>query len=309
MVFRPAPDWQPGLEAMEQALAEHAWHPCSAMQEKSLGWVPPRGEAHGALVEAVAGQRMLRFMIETKRVPANVVRRMADEKASQIEASSGRQPGKRERRELAEDLRQQLLPQAFAQQAAVWVWIDLRARWVCTDAGSGAKVDDVLSALSQTFPGIGLQPVQTQIDPQAAMSGWLAAPADMPAHFVIGRECELKSSDEWQSVVRYTRHPLEGKEVRQHLAEGKRPTRLALNWDARVDLVLTEGLVLKKIAFLDGVFDADAQAEGESGFDADVALATGELGALLPDLLAALGGEAGPGQIAPMDRAAEDALA
>jgi len=30
--------------------------PCGASQEKSIGWTPPRGEAHGALLESVGGE-------------------------------------------------------------------------------------------------------------------------------------------------------------------------------------------------------------------------------------------------------------
>jgi len=76
------------------------------------------------------------------------------------------------------------------------------------------------------------------------------------------------------------------------------PTRLALTWSDRVSLVLTEALQLKKIAVLDGVFEAAAAlaSDGkEDDFDADVAIATGELQQLIPDLLEALGGEAQEG--------------
>ena len=59
--------------------------------------------------------------------------------------------------------------------------------------------------------------------------------------------------------------------------------------------ILTEAMQVKKIAFLEGVFEgvssnASKPAKDEA-FDADVAIATGELGKLFPDLLAALGGE------------------
>jgi len=53
---------------------------------------------------------------------------------------------------------------------------------------------------------------------------------------------------------------------------------------------LTEGLQLKKIAYLEGVFDGDVKNEAD-GFDTDVTLATGEMLKLVPDLIAVLGGE------------------
>jgi recombination associated protein RdgC len=70
----------------------------------------------------------------------------------------------------------------------------------------------------------------------------------------------------------------------------RQPTRLALTWEGRMSFALTEALQLKKIAFLDVVFEA-MSTEKDEGFDADVAIATGELRKLLPDLLEALGGE------------------
>jgi recombination associated protein RdgC len=47
---------------------------CGATQEKSLGWVVPRGEAHGPLAESVGGQWILRFMVESKVLPGSVRR-------------------------------------------------------------------------------------------------------------------------------------------------------------------------------------------------------------------------------------------
>jgi len=90
--------------------------------------------------------------------------------------------------------------------------------------------------------------------------------------------------------VRYVRHALDTDEVKQHVEGGKLPTRLALTWNSRVSFVLTEALQLKKVTFLDVVFEASS-AEKDEGFDADVAIATGALCQLLPGLIEALGGE------------------
>ena len=111
--------------------------------------------------------------------------------------------------------------------------------------------------------------------------------------FSIDRECELKSADESKAVVRYARHPLDIEEVQQHIQQGKLPTKLALTWDDRVSFMLTEGLQVRKLSFLDTVFEGTKADDG--GFDTDVAIATGELVKLIPDLIEALGGEAESG--------------
>ncbi len=296
-IYRITPGWDATLEDMEAALDAARFVPCGATQEQSVGWVEPRGEAHGALIESVAGQRILKLQIETKGVPASVVRRKAQEAASHIEATTGRKPGKKETKALREDALLALLPQAFERQSSVWVWIDAERGLLVTDASSQGKLDEVVTALVRAFDGLALTLLQTAVTPQTAMTQWLSAtsPDEWPGGFAVERECELRSGDEEKSVVRFTRHNLATDEVRQHIAEGKLPTRLALSWEGRIGFVLTESLQLKKIQFLEGVFD-DRPDDGESGFDTDVALTTGELRQLLPGLIEALGGELVPGQ-------------
>ena len=181
---------------------------------------------------------------------------------------------------------------AFAKTSTVMVWMDLQTGRLVLDCASQGKADEVITALVKAFDGLQLSALNTQMSPQAAMTAWLTGTADdWPAHFAPGREVELKSGDEMNSVVKFTRHHLEDEEMRRHISQGKLPTKLALDWDGRVSFVLTEGTQLKKVAFLDGVFEDNATAEDGGGFDADVAIATGELGALITDLTEALGGE------------------
>lgn len=294
LVYRIGPGWSATLEQVEQALDRARYVECGAHQDKSVGWVEPRGEAHGALVESVGGQWVARFMIETKAVPGAVVKRKAEEVLAQIEAATGRKPGKKEAKEIREDALQALLPMAFSTQSSVWVWIDPATRLLVLDASSQGKADDIITSLVKELPGLQVALLQTQVTPQAAMAAWLSATdADgLPPTLAVERECELKSDDEEKSVVKFARHNLDTDEVRQHIAEGKLPVRLALNWDGRVSFVLTEAMSLKKISFLEGVFEGGDKADG---FDADVSISTGELSRLLVDLVHALGGEQMPG--------------
>jgi len=296
IVYRIGPDWSATAPLIEEALAAARFVPCSASQEKSAGWIEPRGVAHGPLVEAVAGQYLLKFQIETKVVPGQVVRKKADELIAQIEATTGRKPGKKESKEIRDDALQSLLPMAFAREQAVLVWIDPAARQLVLDVSSQAKADEVVTALVTALAGLQVTLLQTQLSPQAAMTQWLtaASPEDWPTHLSIERECEFKASDETKSVVKFTRHNLLNDEVRLHISQGKLPVKLALSWDGRVGFVLTEGLQFKKIAFLEGVFTGSEAERGsaQDRFDADVAISTGELGKLITDLIDALGGEA-----------------
>jgi len=297
IIYRIAPLWPADLPAIEEALAKAPFVECGATQERSVGFVPPLGEEHGALVEAIGGQWILRFKTETKAVPAEVLTRKVDEKAAAIEQETGRKPGKKERKDLKDEAKLDLLPMAFAKQASTWIWIDREAHTLVIDASSQGRADLIVSALVELLPGLSVSLLHTQISPQAVMSSWLLDGDNLSTHdrwnFDIGRDCELKSSDETKAVVKYGRHPLDIDEVQQHIAQGKLPTKLALTWDDRVSFVLTEGLQVRKLQFLDTVFEGRGNDEG--GFDADVAIATGELAKLIPDLIEALGGEAESG--------------
>ena len=290
ITYRIAPEWSATLEQVEQALAKTPFVECGATQEKSAGWIPPRGLAHGALVESVNGQWMLRFMVEAKVLPGNALNRKVKEKAERIEQETGRKPGKKESKELKEEARLDLLPMALTNQAAMWVWIDRASRTLALDSSSQGRADEVVSLLVEALPGLSVSLIGTQTSPQAAMAHWLSE-QEPPAGFSIDRECELKSADEAKAVVRYARHPLNIEEVQQHIKQGKLPTKLALTWDDRVSFVLTDGLRVRKLSFLDTVFEGTKADDGK--FDTDVAIATGELIKLIPELIGALGGEVG----------------
>ena len=273
---------------LADALQKTVFAECGATQERSVDWVPPRGEQHGLLVESVAGQWVMRFMNEAKMLPASVLNRKVNEKAAHIEATEGRKPGKKEKRELKDEAKLDLLPIAFTKQGAMWVWIDPQARTLVLDTSAQGRADEVITLLVEGLPGFALALLDTQTSPQAAMAHWLMT-QEPPAGFTADRETALKAADESKAVVCYARHPLDIDEVRQHIERGKMLTKLAMTRDDRVSFVLTEGLQIKSIALLDAVMDGNSQ--DDAGFDTDVGIATGELSRLTPDLIGALGGE------------------
>lgn len=289
MVYRIGPNWAATAEQVEDNLDKQRFAPCGATQEQSIGWIEPRGIPHAPLVETIGGHWMLKLQIENKVLPSSVVKRRSDEVAAHIEATEGRKPGKKERREIKDNVMLELLPMAFTKQSSVLVWIDPQARLLVLNAGSQGKADAVMTCLMEVVPGLTVELIQTTVSPTVAMSEWLVS-HEGPAGFSIDRECELKSTDENKSTVRYAKHPLDIDEVRLHIEGGKVPTKLAMTWSGRVSFLLTESMQVKKLNFLEGVFE-NTSGEKEDKFDADMAITTGELSKLIPELLDALGGE------------------
>lgn len=263
--------------------------PCAPTQEKSMGWVSPRGNDFGVLAEFVDGQIILKLQTESRAVPKDAIEREFTKLAARLEAETGRKPGKKESRELKDQIKFDLLPKAFTKVSTNLVWIDRNNNTVVVEANSQAHADAVVSCLVQSLEGTVLQLLNTMESPAGAMTNWLMFD-DAPRGFSIDRACDLKAADESKAVVRYGNHSLDIQEIKDHIAGGKLPTKLALTWSGSASFVLTDTMQIKSIALLDVVFETQ-RAESADGFDADVAIATGVLSKLINDLVYALGGE------------------
>jgi len=242
----------------------------------------------------VGGQLILVLCSETKGVPSGVVKAQLEERCKAIELQTGRRPKGKAAKELKEEIIHTLLPRAFPKRGRTVIWLDLANQRLVVGAGSFKKADGVITRLVELLGGgFRVTPLQTQLSPAVAMAEWLTT-KEAPSGFTVDRDCELKQPDSEKSAVRYARHTLDIDEVGEHIKQGKLPTQLALTWGGRVSFTLAESLAIKKIKLLDVVLENKAAHDGKddnNSFDADVAIMTGELRKLLPDLIEALGGE------------------
>ncbi len=298
--FRIAKDFiLPPLDALEEALQATRFTPCGATQAESSGWVPPRGNKSTVLAESVGPQLILRLCTERRPLPASAVKDAVEQRIEKYKQETGHERvGARIKKEFKEEAILDLLPRAFTKRSSTTLWVDPVNKFLVVDAGSLTGADKVVSQLLEalsTIPGSGAglmaRPVQTTVSAAIAMAHWLAS-REAPVGFTIDRDCELKMPDDQKSTVRYSRHTLEIDEVAEHIAAGKVPTQLAMTWNDRVSFVLTDMTQIRKLKLLDVVLDGvQDKGKDDDGFDADAAIVTGELSALIPDLLEALGGE------------------
>lgn len=262
--------------------------PCSPSADKSLGFVAPRGE-HEHLAENVGNGTLIAIMIETKSVPAAAIQRELDKAVVAIEQTTGRKPGKKERASLKEEIRAQLLPAAFPKQTKVYVWLS-EDGMLFIDNTSASKVDDVLTLLVRTVKDFRVDGLNTKDAPATLMAQMLIDDDDQAeSNFIVGRELLLEACDESNAKVKYTNHSLHIEEIRDHIAQGKRPIALSLGVDDVVDFVLTAGLQLKKIKIQDAL--AIKSTDAASDFDANTLIITGALVPAVKSLVFEMGGE------------------
>lgn len=290
-IYRIPANWDLSAEALEEQLGKKRFQPCGSQDQETRGWTTPT--AGDTLVHRVGGQWLIALGFEQRLLPSSVVKQEAEERAEALADQQGYKPGRKQMKELREQVMQEFLPRAFTRRRKVFAWLDPVNGWLGIDAPSQARAEDVLEALRQALDSFPLALVRTERSPASAMADWLAG-GEAPAGFSIDQDCELRAVTEDKAAVRYVRHALEGDEVRGHLEAGKMPTRLALTYDDRVSFVLTEKLEIKRLDFLDVVKEKVDEAGAEDAqalFDAGFALMTGELQHLLPAVVEALGGE------------------
>ncbi len=289
LIFQRLPGgWADAAADLESRLAARPLRPCGPFDMSSKGWVPVT--SGGRLLHTVNGHHLVALGSDDKLLPGSIVRQIAQERAEGLAAEQGFPVGRRQLRELRARVADELRARALTRRRVTRAWLDPRGGWFAVDASSPARAELVIETLSDTLGSFAPTAIETSRSPQAAMASWLLR-GEAPARFSIDDDLELLSADKSRSVVRYSRHPLDGKDIRAHLVAGKYPSRLGLTWNDRVSFVLTDKLQVKRLAFLDLGKDDAADVDPAEQFDIDFAVMAGELVNLLQDLATVLGDE------------------
>lgn len=288
-IYRLAAGWAMSPGSLEEELAKQPLQACGGINLQSSGWVPPR---ETLLVESYQKHLLIALGVEQKLLPSSVVNEEAKARAAELEAKQGYKPGKKQLREIKERVTVELLPRAFARRRVTRCWINPVDGLVLVDASSPGKAEELLEKLRETLGELPVTLLNTEMSAQGLNTRWLAA-GKAEAAFDLHEDCELRAPDESGGAIRYVRHGLEGKDIRDHIAGGKVVSKLGLTWLSRLGLVLQEPLSVKRLKFLDVEKNGDDESGGsqDDQFEADFALMAGEVTALVKDLMLALGGE------------------
>ena len=290
LAFRLPEHYTTTADALSNQLEKIRFHPCGSQDAYSAGFTQPHGDAHAPLAHAVQGQYLISMQEQVRLLPGSVVKDAVAERAGQVAEKQGHAVGRKQLKEIKEQVTLELLPKAFLKNTQTRAWLSPKSGWLVIEAGSAAKAEAVVSLLIKAMDDFPARRLNTKLSPAAAMTDWLVS--SPPAGFTTDRDCELRAPTEDKSAVRYVRHSLEGKDVRDHLAEGKQATRLAMTYSDRISFVLTDKQEIKSVKMLDILLDELDAEGGEDLFNAEFALMAGEYTALLNALTHALGGEA-----------------
>lgn len=273
-------------------LSRRTFQPCSPAQTESSGFVPPRDQAE--LCHEVHGRYLVCFQVEEKLLPAAVIQEHVDIRVADIELAQGYRPGRKETREIKDQVTRELLEQAFTRKRQTFVWLNRSLGLLVVAAASANRAEEAIDAMREALDNMPVATLQPAISPPSAMTSWLAAD-QAPHDFTIDQDCKLVSSSENKAAVSYTRHSLDAEEILHHISQGKQAEHLGLTHRDRLSFILGSGFELKRILMLDVLTESQQPADNEmEHFDASFLIAAAEIEQTFVALLAAHGGIAVP---------------
>jgi recombination associated protein RdgC len=279
-------------EAFENRLQQKRFQPCASHEPQAYGWHPPLGRQGESLVHELIGCQMICARQEEKLLPAAVVNEIVDDKAAAMEAEAGRKLGRKERKELKEEVFQQLLPKAFSRFSCQYAMVDKQQGWILVDAASANKAEALISFLRETLDSLPVKPLEVKLAPSFVMTEWLRQP-ERHAGFELLDSCELKERTEDPGVLRCKGQDLKADEMVAHLDAGKDVVKLEVAWEERISCLIESDMSLKRLRFLDLIQDelADTQTENTADvFDAQFSLMTLEFRRFVPRVFELFGG-------------------
>lgn len=280
-----------GLSAAKLAeeLAKHPLTEPGAMDAASYGFVP---DGDGGMVYSQNDCMLIAFAASEKLLPSSVVKEATAKRAAEIEEQQGFKLGRKQMRELAEQIAYELLPRAFVRTRVTRAWIDAANRWLFVDSGTASKAEELVEALSRALPDIGIKLLRTNQTPSPCMTNWISCADTVPSSFTVDMDAELRAVDDSGAKVRHVSRALDGSDTAEQITAGMMAFKLGMTWQDRVSFVLDDAGRIKRLHFLDIVKDnADEAESAEEQMAIDFTIMTGEVAALMDDLVDALGGE------------------
>lgn len=260
-IYKFTEEFDFNIDRLEVALRVTTFKPCAKILPMSVGWVAPIGDSDDApLIHSVNGVYLMSLRIESKILPAAVIKERLQGKVAEIEDAHGRKVSSKEKLQLRDDIYASLLPQAFSKSEYINAMIDTNKKLLIIDASSKNKVEDFISFLRKTLGSLPVSPFDA-MPPSLFMTDWLKHDR-LPYSLSFGQACVLKNVDE-SGIVRCDKQDILSSNVTAFIDSKAQVKQLQLNWDDHLQFTLCDDFSIKQVKYMDAVQDlvSDIHAE------------------------------------------------
>lgn len=263
-------------DQLSDTLGSQIFKPCGKLEPQRQGLWPPLGGLADELARGVNNCAVICMRTQSRLLPSDVVAAATEEKVRDL----GRPVGRKERAEIKDQVRFELLPKAFVQDRYTFAYIDLVNDVLVIDTSSPSIAEAVISHLRKALGTLKCTRLTTANDP----GQWLTA---------LGATETAEEGAPFLAGLDYVYSGSAGEKVQTkgcELGLGWAVRQLSLRYRDLMSFTLDGGLTFRRVSFSDSA--ADKGEEYEHAFDAKFCVMTGTVRLMLADLVQCLGGPA-----------------
>tara|TARA_Y100000588_G_scaffold144141_1_gene158107 strand:+ start:86 stop:1030 length:945 start_codon:yes stop_codon:yes gene_type:complete len=274
---------------LQEHLRADPLKPCPPHARFIYGWLPAYADE---MVHEVAGSQLICMGKEERILPRGVIQKILSEKIQTWEAQNNRAMKRAEKAQMAEELEFELLPKSFTIQKRQLALFDLVSERLIINTASANQAAQLTSLLRKSVPGLSIEPLEYECNLSNVFAEWIQKPHTLPKNFELASDCLLFSPDDDKKKLNCKGYELPADEILTLLSQGLAPAEISLVWCERIQFTLTQDLIIKRMKCMDYLVDefheiGQLEEEYEQQ-DASLTLLTGELRALINDLLASI---------------------
>lgn len=277
-VYRSPKGWVPDLEKLKNNL--------SNPEKMGYQWKVLRNDDPFI---TVGDNTLIVCEKQEKLLPASVINRELKIRAEKQMQLQGYKVGKKQMRDLKEQITAELYAKAFTTIKPVAVWIDQKADLLCIETTSDSMADDVYMRLARDmdYRGYRLQPDQS-VD--AFMKNLILSDDSSIGNFSLGRSCVLQDAESGSKRITYKNEALDTGVVSNYVLQGKKPVKLeiALGLGDCFFMIDTR-FVVSKITLPDLVENRSEFDTDDDYFDSEFTIRAGQCRGIIFSLLEELG--------------------
>ena len=285
--YRIHSEWPDAEQELANQLSNAVFKPCSAFSERSFGFEPPVEGAGDLLCRTLAGADLVQVRLQSRVLPVAAVKEALVERVEAFKQRTTREPTRKEKRDLKDEVYADLLPKAFLKSERIRAFYIRSEKILAVATPSATNAERVLERLRDALGSVQAIPLEYKQPAKTLLTNIFLG--DGPEEFGLGRECRMKDMSDPKSTVSWLDMDLYDNSVRTHVKGGLTLDRLGVQFDSVLRFSIDQELVVRKLKLegmeeLDDLDDEDPLARHDAEFTLLAGLVTKLLGSLKKNL-------------------------
>lgn len=283
-------DKNSSIERLDNDMLKNmAFTPCGPTDSIKKGFVSPIND-DDVLKLQVQGHSLLKLRIESKLLPASVIKKKTSERIEQLEQKLGRSATKSEKHCVKDEIIIDLLPVAFTKDQYVYVWINDKDKFIAVETASFKKAEDVLAFIRKELGALALKPLSVENNISFTLKEWVCNDNTPPNFFVLN-DAMLADPLDGNGKIKLIDENLTAEEVKSYLNGGREIKSLSFSYKQQTVFTVNTELVFSKISYSSEMLDENSDIsldDKAKQIEADFFLVANELANLINDFTKAV---------------------